>query len=330
MSARQNPRQEKNVYDNNPQDNAYQQGRCNHPFIFLGGIQRQITRNHVLNYVKQFGEVRYFALPFEREKPDSHKGFAKLQFFSANDTASFLSIPKHKIKEHEIGVSEWVAKTKHVTKHKNSADFRLFFTYKSKILDSDIFTYFSNFGTVKMIDMKSNYKTKENGDFGFVTFKAAHEVDRILEAGNAHFISGKRIVIFPNRPEDCIQKTQFKSSKKTVNVNLDSSNIVAGPSYRSREIVKKEHIPYITSTKDGLQLPESDTKMGIQLLQTGSLSLLENNLLAKRQQILLKSQYARNCSDLKPTSSRWQHLVVSDRHLKSNLLFRTLKCSYPR
>lgn len=271
----------------------------------MGGIPKQTTREEVFAYIKKFGKLKYFALPYTKEDKDSHKGFAKALFESPEDAAAFLHYSNHAICGTSIGVSEWVPKNQHISKKEVPSENKLFFKFKSIIAERDLVPYFSQFGKVSSIEIKFNYKTNQIRDFGFVIFECSKSTQKVLKAGHSHMVAGKGILVYSSKSnKDLI--TEKQSSTMPTHANFSRYNLTSRPS--------------------GNQLtPEFSLGRSIFRNSLESSSSLKQNSACYSDNYPEERRHANKAEQsrinfIKPTSKRWHHNAVSIRHKNPSIL----------
>lgn len=285
--------------------------RC-HPWVFIGGIPRQVNREEIFCYVKQFGQLKYFALPYNKEDRDNHKGFAKALFENAEETAAFLNFPNHLLHGVSIGVSEWKPKKEHISKKEVPSENKLFFKFRQLPTEKELLGYFSQFGTIDSIEMKFNYKTNQIRDFGFVIFEQYSSTQRALSKGSHHLVAGKRLMVFNSKSKRDYFKEKLNSNILQSKTNSSEDHQVA--SYKK---------PDCAHSQEALDCINCNT------CSIGSINSLKKDIKSQERPISNMIPHQRmkciNECFLKPTSKRWHHTEVNIRHnIQTNLCFRQL------
>lgn len=288
-----------------------------HPWIFIGGIPRQVNREEIFSYVKQFGKLKYFALPYNRDDKDNHKGFAKALFETPEDTHSFLSVVNHNINGVVIGVSEWVPKKDHISKKEVPSETKLFFKFRTPPTEKELLDYFSRFGKIRSIELKFNYKTNQIRDFGFVIFEKASTTQRVLTSGSQHLVEGKALLVFNSKT-----KKEFIKEKRTANV------------LQSKSAYPEDH--QVVSTPQACSYPSQEAAdfNNCNTCSIGSSSsfhqIKQSDQWPSKTETATRAVFFKQCF-AKPTSKLWHHKQVNNRHHNQTiLLFRQVVVRFPR
>lgn len=320
MDARQHPdnSQDKQLNDSRQPEKANQTTPKRPRWVFLGGIPRQVTKTDVLSYVKSFGQIKYFALPYSTDDKYNHLGFAKVLFETQKDTTKFVKCKYHQICGVQIGVSEWVSRNQHISKKEVPAENKIFFKFKRVPNEKGIRDYFSQFGKVQSVELKFNYKTNQMRDFGFIIFESVDSTIKVLENGPLHYIEGNKILVFSSKSQQDLDK-----EKTETNVLTQTSPKYSGVK-NATSIRKLESKLY--GEGSGNSNNDSSKSSGYKLIQhfTSTGPDRQPPQKSSRHQLI-------GFSFIKPTSKRWNHSEINSRHqMQANLCFRQLVVRFNR
>lgn len=318
MEARQIPDHQSSllpVYSRQPHVVATDSGSPS--WVFIGGIPKQATRKEIINYVCQFGKLKYFALPHNKNEQEGHKGFSKVLFEKTEDMLAFINFKNHRLHGVSIGVSQWVAKRDHKSKKEIPSVCKLFFKFKVAPSQNELYDHFSQFGLINNIEIKVNYRTNQIRDFGFVIFADPISTQRALGYGTLHMIGRKSILVFNSKSQSEFMKEKLKSPKDYGKTKIFSgeergfqtnafqfdSNLQSSKTYQRYSFESDPNY-----NKPPQEVPDR-FKKGAPI----------------EGACLIKEAFC------KPTSKKWHHSKVSNRHTELGIIcFRPTGCSNPR
>lgn len=296
---------------NNQLSGALKKG---HPLVFVRGIQKQITREEVRDYLSNFGQVLYFSMPFYHH-PRDHKGFAKAYFSRAEEVDKVLSKEHHEIRDTSLTILPWVKKNEFVTRKEQSSEGKVFIEFLEPISDQELSDYFKKFGKILHIGKKVNSLPHHAArGCGFVIFVDSKSANIALAEGTIHEIGGKTVYLYQNK------SSGFLGSKR--NCSLRSEHDIFAGSLRQVQ-PKKKQACY-------LQMFHPDPFFSIKDAKSWRLHAKTDNCHCQRaltnNKVIVGTHAALNGSFAsshftKPTSNRWHHLNVKENHYDHNNLF---------
>ena len=191
--------------------------------IFIGGIPKEVSKNDLLEYISEYGQLERFSVPF-RGIRKHHKGFAKVLFSSATEMNAFLACPRHVLGNVAVGVSKWFSKFDNHSLNLNPTENKIFFRFKGDINQKDLYQYFSRFGIVESFHEKINYKTNMSKNFGFVTHTNPESALILLDQGLEHVVKGASLLVQLSKSKSGLTKSSNQGILKVAKGGLEKNS----------------------------------------------------------------------------------------------------------
>eukprot|EP00092_Neocalanus_flemingeri_P033891 GFUD01036853.1.p1 GENE.GFUD01036853.1~~GFUD01036853.1.p1 ORF type:complete len:786 (+),score=229.36 GFUD01036853.1:50-2359(+) len=184
--------------------------------IFIGNLNLNTTEEKLKEYFEQFGTTELVQLPLHVDSGKS-RGFAFITFEKASYVDATQGARPHKLDgsfiettratpKQELGNPEAEAKVKKVYIG-GSPDDRIsgHSGLTEDISDSDLETYFEQFGTVTKIEQKIWEDTGKKRGYGYIEFDDEDTVDKIVLLG-VHVVKGVRLEAKKGLNKDQLKK----------------------------------------------------------------------------------------------------------------------------
>lgn len=168
-------------------------GGPSHGFIegklFLGGLERITTKESVMNYCSQWGDISDAVVMQDRN-------FGFVTFVDPKNAQAFLEQREHVIDGRKIEAKAAVPKTSGTS----SLTKKMFVGGTGEVTDEEFRDYFSQFGQIE--DAAILRKDGVSRGFGFVTFTDEVAVEKCLVI--QHALNGKRVEIKRAVPKEAM------------------------------------------------------------------------------------------------------------------------------
>ncbi|KAF0757945.1 RNA-binding protein squid-like [Aphis craccivora] len=153
--------------------------------VFVGGIDRNINKNELLDYFMQYGDIENLIIktnPFTGES----RGFAFVQFVNSKSVDNLLAVGEHTIADKKVHL-------KRVTKKVNPLECQIFVGgLTSEITEQNVRNYFVQFGQLSDYQRPFNKMKNQMRSYCFITFEDSEVVDQVLQNPKP-VINGKEI-----------------------------------------------------------------------------------------------------------------------------------------
>ena len=183
--------------------------------LFIGGLPLNTSRNQLFTYLSVFSEVIWLSIGFDRATGE-FKGYAyallkdvlKAECLLQKKTMEFMGV--------NIGILRWKASCDYINDKDSNLKRKLFLKgLEESVDDSDLFNYFSKFGTVEFAEVRRDHLTKQSRRIGFILFEKEESVTRCL-AKKSHYLKNRRFHCKPckskREKDQLLEESQIKSS----------------------------------------------------------------------------------------------------------------------
>lgn len=223
--------------------------------IFVGGIPLASTVNGLKDYLTIFDNVEKIHLPRD---PDSGqiRGYAKVVMASLEGVDRIISQPYHKIGGLKIGITKWTDQTTYLQKKDEEGERKVHVKIPDHTTEADLFGYFSWFGEIEHISVRTYPGTNIRRGFCYITFKNVMSARKVVQKGFHKTHKGTFICELSIRPttqnkqnwtsdkrdKDIFQNAKENSGDSFENLNYPKPKLSdQGNSTKIQQIKMKEH-----------------------------------------------------------------------------------------
>lgn len=228
--------------------------------VFLGGIPLNSKRESLLFYIGQFGQVTSLALP--RYKPSGIlKGYAKATFKTVQQAEAFVNSQPHTIGGLDVGVSYWQEKDSYLANKDQQNERKVFVKFNPNGLTAeDLEAYFSQYGPVQAISIKSDIQTMRTKDYCYILFGEIYSA-RLSVQESPHNIRGFQTHCEMSQPAHITRQLRNQADR-TSDISHPMANTLSefgseymNPEGRSRYPPQRSHLSraYITNAQPSFQ-----------------------------------------------------------------------------
>lgn len=198
--------------------------------IFVGGLPSDTTKEALLEYFGQFGEIAKCAPQFWGKKSSKNwkcKGFGIISCKNEQTYSKILEQKLHKFRDRKIECKPKLKKTKLAKYSKNLLKRKIFISgLPSYVTSEKLETILSeNIGEVEIAYVIKHRKSKKSRGFGFVVFKNQSDREKLLEMGSFQ-VKDRMIKCSAYEPkakaDDQSQKAEIERNPLTENQGKDS------------------------------------------------------------------------------------------------------------
>jgi|SRR3990167_326252 len=228
--------------------------------VFLGGIPLNSKRESLQLYLNQFGQVTSLALP--RYKPSGVlKGYAKASFKTVQQAEGFVNSQPHTIGGLDVGVSYWQEKDTYLANKDQQNERKVFVKFNPNALTADdLEAYFSQYGPIHAISIKSDIHTMRTKDYCYILFEEIYSA-RMSVQESPHNIRGFQTHCEMSQPAHITRQLRNQVDRtSTLPLSMSNSLSEYGSDYvnsevRSRYTTQRSHVsrPYITNAQSSFQ-----------------------------------------------------------------------------
>lgn len=199
-----------------PESNMEKEGSSDEePIVFLGGIPLTSSEEEIFIYVSQFDQVKNVFMPRFRST-GILKGYAKVTLASEKGVEKILSCQKHMLKGVLFGVFRWRKQTEYLNSKDQKTTKKVYIKYKSHITCEDIRKFYSQFGPIVDISIRTDPLTNKPRNFCYVLF-AEDSAAKAAVQTSPHHLKGSLLVCEMSKPaylEPSTRRGTFYSNRK--------------------------------------------------------------------------------------------------------------------
>lgn len=160
--------------------------------LFLGGLPLETNKSDLVAFLSLFSEVIWLSMGLDKET-GVFKGYAytilvdqlKAESLLQKKTLDFMGV--------KVGVLRWKASCDYINDKDSNLKKKIFIKgLEPTVDDSDLYVYFSKFGTVEFAEVRRDHLTKQSRRIGFILFENETSASNCLAKKN-HYLKNRKI-----------------------------------------------------------------------------------------------------------------------------------------
>lgn len=156
--------------------------KCDAPNVFVGGIRAGVDLERILDYIGGHCFIEHFEIPRDPSSGES-SCYAKAQLHGPGIKFLFGK-PNHNVGGTSLSFKPWVTRKDYLFQKDENNKKKIFVRYHPLLNQTELYSYFSEFGCIEEVDCKVNPKSKKPRNFGFITYKFAEDAEKATRHGN--------------------------------------------------------------------------------------------------------------------------------------------------
>jgi len=161
--------------------------------IFVGGLNLKTTEDTFRDHFSQFGELVDSVVMTDPYSKKS-RGFGFIEYATLEEVDACQGARPHTLDGKEVETKRAVPRDKFSSPDAGQSVKKIFVGGLKELEESDLETYFAQFGSVASVSVMTDKATGKKRGFGFIEFEDYDIVDRIILKGE-HHVNGTRIEV---------------------------------------------------------------------------------------------------------------------------------------
>lgn len=191
--------------------------------IFIGGIPLSATVGEVQTYLSSFDRVVRLHLPRDRTTK-TLKGYARVVLASEAGVERILNRSSHRIGDLEVGVSRWLSQEEYLTRKDLLGNRKVFVKHPPSFGEAELRHYFSMFGPVVEVCVKTDPFTNRNRNFCYVIF-VEEIAAREAVLSSPHSYLNKTLFCEMSKPPHLPKSNCSNPSSQGARLHKDQKNV---------------------------------------------------------------------------------------------------------
>lgn len=177
--------------------------------IFMGGLSPELSKQALLEYLSQFGEIMDFIIKIDPNTGLS-RGFGFVLFEDSSTVEKVLGVKDHKVDGKKV-------EFKRAKAIESQFPIKKIFVggLNPRMSEEKIRSYFGTFGQIEAIELPVCSDTKKRRAFGFIKYMEEKPLRKVLET-RFHFIGSSRCEVKMALPKGYPGRQQSKNKASTV------------------------------------------------------------------------------------------------------------------
>lgn len=148
--------------------------------VFVGGLSVRTTRDSLLAYLADFGDVESLELP--KDNKLEIKGFAKVVMFRRAAAEQLLAQKFHWLDGMQPGIFKWRSKGEYVGSKREESSRKVYVRFPETSDEAALTRYLEQFGEIERLDFKKDRHTNVCRNFLYITYRQFSAAQRLIQS----------------------------------------------------------------------------------------------------------------------------------------------------